>query len=260
MIPEESRVEMRANAFTLAYRSPVSLDHHRIRCESKVAHISLNTGFLDIHTHTPVLSIESSRPCQSAASDDSTPDRSPSWTISTSRGIITTPNIIIASNAYTSGILPEFRDKIVPVRGTACSIIPPASHFPRSMKPPSDSSTSDVETPSAPASATHDESMTAGFPIRSTYGLRFGPGESDYLIARQKPESDGTPGRIILGGAKGCFQHQEKEWYDSVRDDQEMPGVRSYFEGYMQRIFQGWEGGGECVDKVWSGGTSLVDL
>ncbi|ORY24894.1 FAD dependent oxidoreductase-domain-containing protein [Naematelia encephala] len=150
------------------------------------------------------------------------------WTIETPRGNINTKSVVIATNAYTSSILPEFKTKILPVRGSACSITPAPSH----------------------------SAGAVPGPLRYTYGLRFGTGEVDYMIPRQGRGR--IPGRgdqsYILGGAKGCFLSNLDEWYNNKRDNEEMPGVREYFEGYMAKYFAKWDGNENGnVDRVWSG-------
>ncbi|WVQ74666.1 hypothetical protein IAR50_004270 [Cryptococcus sp. DSM 104548] len=183
---------------------------YKLACS--LAHIVLKKG-LNIQTHTPALSIS--------------PSPFPGeWSVETSEGIINSPALIIATNAYTSSLLPSFEPLIIPVRGTACSITPPLSH----------------SLGSAPG------------PVRYTFGFRHGPGEVDYMIPRQGRSLPGLGDRsIILGGAKGCFLKNVDEWYNNKNDDQQMPGARRYFEDFAPKHFVGWSGGKENIDKVWSG-------
>ncbi|TYJ55842.1 hypothetical protein B9479_003494 [Cryptococcus floricola] len=180
---------------------------------SSLAHIALKKG-LNIQTLTPALSISPS---------SSSPGE---WTVHTSRGTISSPTLIVATNAYTSSLLPSFKPLIIPVRGTACSISPGPSN-----------SLGDLPGP-----------------FKYTYGFRHGPGEVDYMIPRQ---GRGIPGQgdmsIILGGAKGCFLDDIDKWYDNKNDDQKMPGAQEYFEDFAPKHFVDWDGGKENVDKVWSG-------
>ncbi|KAH0423422.1 FAD dependent oxidoreductase [Colletotrichum camelliae] len=69
----------------------------------------------------------------------------------------------------------------------------------------------------------------------NTYGIRFDGVNNDYLI----PRADGS---IVVGGARQMFWHRRAEWFDNVRGD-----------GYMQRLFRGWEDSGAEVDRVWTG-------
>lgn len=150
------------------------------------------------------------------------------WTVETARGSITTTTVVVASNAFTSSFLPEFRNLIIPIRGTACSITP------------------------APA---YSKGGARG-PIPYTFGFRHATGDVDYMIARTGRK--GIPGTgdqsIILGGAKSCFLKDTKLWYDNIDDSVLMPGVREYFEGFMKKHFVGWDGNAHGnVDRVWSG-------
>lgn len=146
--------------------------------------------------------------------------------VQTSRGDISTKIVIAASNAYTSSFLPEFASKIIPVRGTVCAIRPATSHSLLGEKGP----------------------------LRYTYGFRHGVGDTDYLIPRQ---GHLIPGRgdtsIILGGAKSEFLKHHGSWYNNFNDNEEMAGVRGYFERFMPKVFAGWNGDARNVTKVWSG-------
>lgn len=147
-------------------------------------------------------------------------------TVKTPRGDISASLVIAASNAYTASFLPEFASKIVPVRGTVSAIRPPVSHLPGGNPGP----------------------------LRYTYGFRHGVGDTDYLIPRQGHITSGRGDTsIILGGAKSQFLKDHELWYDNINDNEEMPGARQYFEGFMPKTFQGWDGGPDNVEKVWSG-------
>ncbi|KAF4628270.1 hypothetical protein G7Y89_g9890 [Cudoniella acicularis] len=56
-----------------------------------------------------------------------------SWIVHTSRGMIATERVLLATNAYTSHLLPKFSDLIVPVRGEMSALLPPASMSPASI-------------------------------------------------------------------------------------------------------------------------------
>jgi len=49
------------------------------------------------------------------------------WIVHTARGMIAAKQVLLCTNAYTSALLPEFSDLIVPVRGEMSALIPPAS-------------------------------------------------------------------------------------------------------------------------------------
>lgn len=84
---------------------------------------------LNVQMHTPILSLSSS----STAS-----------LLTTDRGTIAAAKVVLATNAYTAGLLPSFKDKIIPVRGMA-------SHH-------------------RPKEAVHPH-------LSNTYNINFGPGK-----------------------------------------------------------------------------------
>lgn len=132
----------------------------------------------------------------------------------TSRGTVAANVVVLATNAYTSSLAPQYQGKIVPVRGTCSRIVVPAgSTAPR---------------------------------LTNTYTLRLNAWDYDYLI----PRGDGS---IVVGGARSSFIQDEKNWYN-VSDDSLVlePAVR-YFDGYMQRNFVGWENSFAYTDRVWTG-------
>ncbi|KAI5458905.1 FAD dependent oxidoreductase-domain-containing protein [Mariannaea sp. PMI_226] len=136
------------------------------------------------------------------------------WTVDTPRGSIRAAKLVCATNAYTAQILPEYASKIVPVRGI-CSHIESAQG---------------TNTPH----------------LVNTYGIRFGGRNSDYLI----PRADGS---IVVGGARQRFWHNRDRWFGNVRDDELVDEAVSYFDGYMQRHFRGWEESGAKVKEIWTG-------
>ncbi|KAJ5925041.1 hypothetical protein N7454_007680 [Penicillium verhagenii] len=159
---------------------------------------------INLQTHTPVTKIkEKTHPAS--------PHR---WEVETSRGIVAAKVVVLATNAYTSTLAPQYLGNIVPVRGTCCRIVVPAgSTAPR---------------------------------LTNSYTLRLNGWDYDYLI----PREDGS---IVVGGARSSFIHEEKNWYN-VSDDSRVlePAVR-YFDGYMQRNFKGWEKSFAYTDRIWTG-------
>jgi glycine/D-amino acid oxidase-like deaminating enzyme len=77
-------------------------------------------------------------------------DSESSWMIQTNRGPVKASKVIIASNAYTPALLPEYREQIIPYRAVSCHITTPSP---------------------AP-------------PLVNTYALRFKDWDFDYLIPR----------------------------------------------------------------------------
>lgn len=81
---------------------------------------------LNLQTKTPVTKIE---PC----TDDNDVVEGRATTIGPTRQLVHTPrgtikarHVILATNAYTSHLLPEFADLIVPERGVMTALLPPA--------------------------------------------------------------------------------------------------------------------------------------
>lgn len=139
------------------------------------------------------------------------------WVIQTSRGTIKSPKVVYATNAYTSQLLPEYRRSITPIRGICSRIARPKG----------------TKTPH----------------LVNTYGIRFDARNNDYLI----PRPDGS---IVVGGARQRFWHNRHRWFRTVKDDELVDKAVPYFDGYMQRLFRGWEDSGAQVEKVWTGSKS----
>jgi glycine/D-amino acid oxidase-like deaminating enzyme len=74
-----------------------------------VAHLlekAVSTG-VNLQTHTSVTSV--------SAADGGTKDHH--WVVNTPRGSVKTNTLVYATNGYTSALVPEMKDKVVPVRG-----------------------------------------------------------------------------------------------------------------------------------------------
>ncbi|EXJ85630.1 hypothetical protein A1O1_05996 [Capronia coronata CBS 617.96] len=143
------------------------------------------------------------------------PDAAGRWSVRTARGQIRAKKVVVAANAYIPSLLPEFGDKIVPARGIACRIAVPDGGKP----------------------APH---------LNNSYTIRYGPQEYDYLISR-------TDGSIVVGGAKQKVLLNDANWHNNSDDSQLIPGAAEYFDGYMQRLFHGWEDSGAQVTHIWTG-------
>ncbi|CAK1362057.1 putative oxidoreductase OrdL [Cercospora beticola] len=155
---------------------------------------------VNLQTHTPVKSVKPA-------------GGSGRWAVETERGTMQAAKVIYASNAYTSSLLPEYKGKIIGVRGICSRIV--------STKP------------DAPL-------------LTNSYIMRLAPGEYDYLI----PRSDGS---IIVGGGRRDYFKQLDSWYDNYDDSKLIESAKHYFDGYMQRHFRGWEDSGAYTDACWSG-------
>lgn len=133
------------------------------------------------------------------------------------RGSIRAKKVVYATNAYTSSILPEFEDKIVPVKGICSHIVVPDDRKPAPMLPHS-------------------------------YIMRWSPSEYEYMIPR-------TDGSIIVGGARSKYYSALDSWYNNVEDDKliTVGNAHRHFDGYMQKNFRGWENSGAYTKSVWTG-------
>lgn len=150
----------------------------------------------------------------SVTSVSDTTDKAGRWSIETSRGTIKASKVIHATNGYASQVLPEYTRSITPIRGVCSHIDSPLKQH-----------------------AAH---------LNNTYALRFDGRNYDYLI----PRADGS---IIVGGARQRFWHKPERWFDTVRDGELVDEATSYFDGYMQRHFRGWEDTQAQTKKVWTG-------
>lgn len=158
---------------------------------------------VNLQTHTPVTSVARS-------------SERGLWNVKTERGLIEAKKVVFATNAYSSALLPEFVNHIVPVRGICSRIISPKVDGPF---------------------------------INNSYILRFNDYEYDYLI----PRHDGS---IVVGGARRDYYNDLGEWFGNSDDSKLMENAKGYFDGYMQRHFQGWEDSEAFTDSVWTGSKS----
>lgn len=104
------------------------------------------------------------------------------WMVHTDRGMVAANKVLLATNAYTSHLLPHFSDLIVPVQGQMSSLIPPPSISPSTGKPLS---------------------------YTNSYGFLGNKSQNsnqdDYLVQRPFREVDGklSGGELMFGGGRG---------------------------------------------------------
>lgn len=126
---------------------------------------------LNLQTGTPVLSLSPPSPTE------------PSWTVRTCRGIVFATHVLLATNAYTSHLLPQLSSIIVPVRGQMSTLVPP------------------------PAFLTE--------PLQHTYSF-FGAqgasrGQDDYFAQRPistNGDDEDARGQLMFGGGRQLARHQ----------------------------------------------------
>ncbi|PVH94875.1 FAD dependent oxidoreductase-like protein [Periconia macrospinosa] len=119
-------------------------------------------GKLNLQTKTPVTEITS---------------QGEKHAVHTSRGTIVSPTVILATNGYTSALLPQFADLIVPVRGQMSALFPP-------------------------------ERSTI---LPDSHGMVGAPGmpgwNDDYLIQRPYSGVPNPAGHLMFGGGRGDGDH-----------------------------------------------------
>jgi glycine/D-amino acid oxidase-like deaminating enzyme len=174
---------------------------------------------LNLQTFTPVTSISQS---PSGASLERT------WTVETSRGGISTPNLILATNGYTAHLLPQFLGKIIPLRGHI------TAHRP------------------GPVLA---ELRTTG--LETTYSFIYETGY-EYMIPR--PYLPSVPadhqGDIIIGGGLGTLPNRGESEFGETDDTVLNPKTSEYLRECTERYFgKNWGDDieSERVRMEWSG-------
>ncbi|KAL2820521.1 phosphoenolpyruvate phosphomutase-domain-containing protein [Aspergillus cavernicola] len=163
---------------------------------SKIA----SSPLVNVQTYTPVISVDSRDGLQ---------------IVHTPRGSIRASKVVYATNAYTSGLLPQYSANILPCRGICCHITVPDGK----------------EAPFLPYS----------YVIRNAEGS----GQS-YLITR-------PDGSIIVGGAQYTFFDEKKHWYNVIDDSTLIEPTKNYYDDFMQRTFRGWDESGAHVKEIWTG-------
>ncbi|KAI0386772.1 FAD dependent oxidoreductase [Hypomontagnella monticulosa] len=148
-------------------------------------------GSFNLQTNTPVTGLSRAEPSANLSSPGGSAPHS-TWTVHTSRGTIAASQVLLATNGYTSHLLPQFSDLLVPTRGQVSALKPP-------------------ETPSSPADPPLD--------IGHTYYIAGEPSDpfarDDYLV--QRPP---TSAELVFGGGR---QHAKGRgigvWDDSTIDE-----------------------------------------
>ncbi|KAK4546104.1 hypothetical protein LTR36_002241 [Oleoguttula mirabilis] len=161
---------------------------------------ALDSGKVNLQTNTPATAIHD--------------DPAGGFVVETPRGSIKAKKIVHASNAYVSGLLPEYEKSIVPCKGVCVSITVP-------------------------------EGKTAPY-LTNSYIVRDGDKVLSYLI----PRDDGS---IIVGGTAAIFYPHLEQWYNNTDDSTMIAASEGYYDSFMQRTFRGWEDSEASVSKAWTG-------
>jgi glycine/D-amino acid oxidase-like deaminating enzyme len=179
---------------------------------------------LCLKTHTPVLSIlkADADAVETGTGGGVAPAK---YRITTPHGCIIATKIVVATNAYTSALLPEYAAAIVPCRGLACHISASSS-------------------PSAPLSLPR-------LPTSSLCTRAQQDGLSGYNYIMQRADST-----LVVGGAHHTYKHDMASWYDTTDDAGLIHSARSYYcdpPGFAAQAFLGWDQVETRVDHVWTG-------
>ncbi|KAI1380642.1 FAD dependent oxidoreductase [Hypoxylon crocopeplum] len=129
-------------------------------------------GSFNLQTTTPVTGLSRAETSASLSSPGS--KSTSTWTVHTPRGTIVASQVLLATNGYTSHLLPQFSDLIVPTRGQVSALKPP-------------------QEPSTPEDAPLD--------IAHTYYIVGEPDDAfardDYLVQRPPPSA-----LLVYGGGR----------------------------------------------------------
>lgn len=126
-----------------------------------------------------------------------------SWTVTTPRGRVTAPRVLLATNAYTSRLLPAFSDLVVPVRGQVGALVPPEPRAGLDLSYVFFGSVAGEDAPDGEPT-TRDE----------------------YLVQRPLPG-----GELILGGGRHLAKGMAVgEWRDDVVEERVAGWLRSELE------------------------------
>ncbi|KAI1103158.1 FAD dependent oxidoreductase [Jackrogersella minutella] len=154
-------------------------------------------GSFNLQTTTPATGLSFSEP--------SSPQTPSLWTVHTPRGTVSAPQVLLATNAYTSHLLPQFSQLIVPTRGQVSALKPP-------------------EEPSSPADPPLD--ITHTFYIQGDADSRYD--RDDYLIQRPPPSA-----LLVYGGGRRHARHRAVGvWDDGAVDD----AVSWYLRGELADV------------------------
>ena len=134
-------------------------------------------GSFNLQTMTPVTALESGQ----------------GHRVLTDRGSVKADKVILCTNGYMSNLLPEMADRIVPIRGTAASLLPPRPQLPN--------------TPSSEVFR----------PLFTSFMIKYGGGRGEYFISRQEGRKE-----MVLGGAKEGFLSRPELWYGVTDDSVQM--------------------------------------
>jgi glycine/D-amino acid oxidase-like deaminating enzyme len=180
------------------------------RFATGILKLALNKG-LNLQTNTPVHSIH----------HYATDSGECKWSATTSRGNITTPNLILATNGYTAHLLPEMQGLIVPLHGQVVAQRP-GNNLPQN-----------------------------GLPNTYSFVLEHG---YEYMIIR--PPGSVNAGDIIIGGGIHQLPNDGVSVFGNTDDTAVEPTITQYLRNCTASYF-GPNWGDDHVDgrvkQEWSG-------
>ncbi|RYO74114.1 hypothetical protein DL764_010970 [Monosporascus ibericus] len=181
----------------------------------------LAAGRFNLQTNTPATGLSSSSSSVGTATTRGAGTRDHGgggsatlWTVHTPRGTVTAPRVLLATNAYTSHLLPQFADLVVPVRGQVSALRPPPPS-PSPSPPPAQS------TPQPPLDIGHTF-VFAGEPD-DPYS------RDDYLVQRPPPAAE----LVFGGGRKHARGRGVGVWDDASTDEPVAWYLRGELGGLM---------------------------
>ncbi|KAI0157577.1 FAD dependent oxidoreductase [Xylariaceae sp. FL1272] len=157
---------------------------------------------VNLQTHTSVRSVSEEA------------DNEGYWTLETPRGDIRAKRVVFATNGYTSGLLAEYIDAIVPSRGTCARVVATKSAGPKFQ----------------PSSAVVTRSP-------NTFDCYWGV----------RPD-----GSYIVGGA-GSYRDKRELWERNFDDSTLIEPAIPFFEQWAGKNFVGWEDAETKIANVWTG-------
>ncbi|KAL7928949.1 FAD dependent oxidoreductase [Trichoderma chlorosporum] len=170
-----------------------------------VLELLLAAGGFNLQTNTPVIDLKKADEPVGLCSPQFGADEAAStgWIVHTTRGNISARHVLLATNAYTSHLLPQFADIIVPVKGQLSSLKPPP--------------------PQQPAKGPLNIGHTFYF-VSDHVDRR-----DDYLVQRSPPGAE-----LIYGGGRIHAEgHGLGVWDDSTIDEPVARYLRGELRGLM---------------------------
>jgi glycine/D-amino acid oxidase-like deaminating enzyme len=217
---EAAKVKSKANGITVTQGAASLWPYKYV---SWILTKLIKSGKLNLQTKTAVTKIEAVSP-SSAQSTSALPPR---YKVYTDRGAVTAHHLLLATNAYTSHLIPSLADIIVPVRETMTALVPP-----QSMK----------------------EVLPHSYGFEGL-GVDPNPNSGEYLIQRPFEGSLNAKGHLMLGGGRiaSATMPSVGEADDSVID----PSVVKYLQGALPRALILGTGNEARVDleaeMAWTG-------